>query len=50
MDVDETQELFDRIAKTDAIFAKSNEMQVSFYAQLPEEVTRILRNASMWTP
>lgn len=49
MAVDETQQMFDRIAKSDAIFAKSNEMQVSFYAHLPEEVTKILRNASMWT-
>lgn len=46
MDVDETQELFDRVAKSEAIFAKSSEMQVSFYAHLPEEVTKILRNAS----
>ena len=36
MDADETwQELIIRIAKTEAIFAKSNEMQVSFGFRTP---------------
>ena len=50
MDLDES--LVEEIAverglKFDTIFAKSEELQVSFYAHLPAEVKLLLRNAGM---
>lgn len=47
MDVDERgSELgFERVLKPETIFAKSDELHVSFYAHLPAEVKLVLRNA-----
>lgn len=47
MDVDEAADVngVERALKFDTVFAKSEEMQVSFYAHLPAEVKLILRNA-----
>ena len=49
MDIDDdAEELFvDRALKFETIFAKSEEIQVSFYAHLPAEVKLLLRNAGM---
>ncbi len=49
MDVDERGSEFgsERVLKADTIFAKSEEMQVTFYAHLPEEVKRVLRSAGV---
>lgn len=45
MDVDGADELMDRILKSETIFAKSTELQVTFYSHLPGEVKQVLRNA-----
>ena len=46
MDVDDASEIVvDRALKLETIFAKSDELQVSFYAHLPVEVKLLLRNA-----
>ena len=46
MDVDDASEIIvDRALKLETIFAKSDELQVSFYAHLPVEVKLLLRNA-----
>ena len=47
MDVDGTDGLMDRILKSETIFAKSTELQVTFYSHLPGEVKQVLRNAGM---
>ena len=44
MDVDE-EELGERGMKFETLFAKSDELQVVFYAHLPEEVKVVLKNA-----
>jgi hypothetical protein len=50
MDVDERASEFgqDRALRTDTIFAKSEEMEVTFYAQLPEEVKGVLKSAGLF--
>ena len=50
MDVEERDSEFgvERVLKTDTIFAKSEEMQVSFYAHLPEELKMVLRSTGMF--
>jgi nuclear pore complex protein Nup133 len=46
MDVDQTGSVFsDRVGKTEVLFAKSEEMSVAFYANLPVEVKQVLKNA-----
>ena len=45
MDVDE-EDIVERGLKFVDTFAKSEEMQVMFYAHLPAEVKLVLRNAS----
>ncbi len=46
MDVDEdTLQPTERGLRQDTIFAKSEEMLVSFYGHLPAEVKHVLRNA-----
>ena len=54
MDVDEETEMFEHGLRADAVFSKSKEMTVTFYAQLPMEVRQALRNAGasllMWLP
>lgn len=46
MDVDDASEIIiERGLKFETIFAKSEELQVSFYAHLPAEVKLLLRNA-----
>ena len=44
MDVDE-EDTIERGLKYETIFAKSEELQVTFYAHLPAEVKLVLRNA-----
>ena len=48
MDVDGANELMDRILKSETVFAKSAELQVTFYSHLPGEVKQVLRNAGMF--
>lgn len=49
MDVDDLSEsIVDRGLKPETIFAKSDELQVSFYAHLPAEVKLLLRNADFY--
>ncbi|EMD38365.1 hypothetical protein CERSUDRAFT_113529 [Gelatoporia subvermispora B] len=43
MDVDE--ELYERTSRTDLVFAKSKELVITYYAQLPAEVRQALRSA-----
>ncbi|KAI0797979.1 hypothetical protein C8Q75DRAFT_801881 [Abortiporus biennis] len=45
MDVDEGSDIFERNLRFETVFAKSEELLVSFYAHLPVEVKQILRNA-----
>jgi hypothetical protein len=51
MDIDETESVATERSATkvygEAIYAKSDEMTVSFYASLPVEVKQVLRNAGM---
>lgn len=47
MDVDERSDVFEHGSKTDVVFAKSEQLQVTFYAHLPAEVKQILHNAGM---
>lgn len=51
MDIDETESVATErsVAKAygETIYAKSDEMTVSFYASLPVEVKQVLRNAGM---
>jgi nuclear pore complex protein Nup133 len=51
MDVDEAESVATERNATkvlgEAIYAKSDEMTVSFYASLPVEVKQVLRNAGM---
>lgn len=48
MDVDDAEEVFvERGLKFETIFAKSEELQVAFYAHLPAEVKFLLRSAGM---
>ncbi|KAH8107113.1 Non-repetitive/WGA-negative nucleoporin C-terminal-domain-containing protein [Cristinia sonorae] len=47
MDVD-GDDLMDRILKSETVFAKSAEMQVTFYSHLPGEVKQVLRNADFY--
>lgn len=49
MDVDGANELMDRILKSETVFAKSSELQVTFYSHLPTEVKQVLRNAGTRT-
>ncbi|CAL1704556.1 unnamed protein product [Somion occarium] len=48
MDVDEESELYEHATKSEIIFSKSDEMQVTFYAHLPAEVKQILHNANFY--
>ncbi|TCD68905.1 hypothetical protein EIP91_009455 [Steccherinum ochraceum] len=48
MDVDGANELMDRILKSETVFAKSSELQVTFYSHLPTEVKQVLRNADFY--
>ncbi|THH33962.1 hypothetical protein EUX98_g282 [Antrodiella citrinella] len=48
MDVDGTGELMDRILKSETVFAKSTELQVTFYSHLPGEVKQVLRSADYY--
>ncbi|KAI0094031.1 Non-repetitive/WGA-negative nucleoporin C-terminal-domain-containing protein [Irpex rosettiformis] len=50
MDVDDrgSEIGLERGLKPDTIFAKSEEMQVSFYAHLPEELKKVLRSADFY--
>ncbi len=48
MEIDEGAEVFERGLKFETIFAKSEELQVTFYAHLPAEVKLVLRNAGEW--
>ncbi|EGO21494.1 hypothetical protein SERLADRAFT_451525, partial [Serpula lacrymans var. lacrymans S7.9] len=48
MDVDENTILFTERTKTDMIFAKSEELSVTFYANLPMEVRQVLKNANFY--
>lgn len=46
MDVDERSEALERGgSKAEVLFAKSEELEVTFYAHLPAEVKQILHNA-----
>ncbi|KAI0079884.1 hypothetical protein K474DRAFT_1696036 [Panus rudis PR-1116 ss-1] len=47
MDVDEDDEVYGGL-NYETLFAKSEEMQVSFYAHLPVEVKQILRSANFY--
>lgn len=51
MDVDEDSSILsDRSglrAKGEAVYAKSDQLSVSFYADLPVEVSQVLKNAGM---
>lgn len=49
MEVDGANDLMDRILKSETIFAKSSELQVTFYSHLPTEVKQVLRNAGTRT-
>jgi nuclear pore complex protein Nup133 len=49
MDVDEgSSMLSDRTARMETLFARSEEMSVAFYANLPVEVKQVLKNASKY--
>lgn len=50
MEVDESNaELgLERILKSEAIFAKSEELQATFYAHIPAEVRLVFRNAGKY--
>ncbi|THG99186.1 hypothetical protein EW026_g3129 [Hermanssonia centrifuga] len=48
MEIDEGAEVFERGLKFETIFAKSEELQVTFYAHLPAEVKLVLRNADFY--
>ncbi|KAH9856929.1 Non-repetitive/WGA-negative nucleoporin C-terminal-domain-containing protein [Lenzites betulinus] len=49
MDVDDnSSEVFERGLRADAVFSKSKEMTVMFYAQLPVEVKQALRSADFY--
>ena len=45
MDVDEDPVMSERVSKVETVFAKSDELLVSFYTHLPLEVTQSLKNA-----
>ena len=47
MDVDEeaTSLIFERAIRTETVFAKSQQLAVSFYSNLPVEVKQILKNS-----
>ena len=47
MEVDDASEVFERGSKTEPVFAKSEELHVTFYAHLPAEVKQALFNAGM---
>jgi nuclear pore complex protein Nup133 len=47
MDVDEGSSMYsDRAARMETLFARSEEMSVAFYANLPVEVKQVLKSAS----
>jgi len=47
MDVDDeaTSLIFERAIRTETVFAKSQQLAVSFYSNLPVEVKQILKNS-----
>jgi hypothetical protein len=47
MDVDDetTSLIFERAIRTETVFAKSQQLAVSFYSNLPMEVKQILKNS-----
>lgn len=45
MDLDESMEFYERGPKMEAMFAKSEELTATFYAQLPVEVKQALKTA-----
>ncbi|KAH9952015.1 hypothetical protein B0H21DRAFT_800355 [Amylocystis lapponica] len=48
MDLDEGSDVFERASKAEPVFAKSREMEASFYAYLPVEVKQVLKNADFY--
>lgn len=49
MDVDDdnTSLIFERAIRSETVFAKSQQMAVSFYSNLPVEVKQVLKSAGM---
>lgn len=49
MDVDDdnTSLIFERAIRSETVFAKSQQMAVSFYSSLPVEVKQVLKNAGL---
>lgn len=47
MDVDDeaTSLIFERAIRTETVFAKNQQLAVSFYSNLPVEVKQILKNS-----
>ena len=52
MDVDDegTSLIFERAIRTETVFAKSQQLAVSFYSNLPVEVKQILKNSGESSP
>lgn len=52
MDVDDeaTSLIFERAIRTEIVFAKSQQLAVSFYSNLPVEVKQILKNSGEFLP
>jgi nuclear pore complex protein Nup133 len=47
MDVDEGGSVVHGPSKSETLFAKSDELSVAFYANLPVEVKQVLKNAGV---
>ena len=45
MDDEATSLIFERAIRTETVFAKSQQLAVSFYSNLPVEVKQILKNS-----
>lgn len=52
MDVDDdnTSLIFERAIRSETVFAKSQQMAVSFYSHLPVEVKQVLKSAGLSRP
>jgi nuclear pore complex protein Nup133 len=48
MDIDDSSSVAHASSKSETLFAKSNELSVAFYANLPVEVKQVLKNAGEW--
>lgn len=47
MDVDDSADVVERGPKMEALFAKSDQLTTSFYAQLPLEVKQALKSSGL---